>query len=53
LLFYGSPAHHVALYLGKLGGTDYMVEAPQSGDVVKVSFVRQIIDFQNTVVRPY
>ena len=40
MLFYGNPAHHVAMYLGKIGGNDYMVEAPQSGDVVKVSLVR-------------
>jgi len=40
LIFYGSPTHHVALYLGKVGDRQLMVEAPQSGDVVKVSTVR-------------
>jgi len=40
LIFYGSPSHHVALYLGKVGDRQLMVEAPQSGDVVKVSTVR-------------
>jgi len=40
LLYYGSPTHHVAMYLGKVGDRQLMVEAPQSGDVVKVSTVR-------------
>jgi len=40
LIFYGSPSHHVALYLGKVGDRQLMAEAPQSGDVVKVSTVR-------------
>ncbi len=40
LIFYGSPTHHVAMYLGKVGDRQLMVEAPQSGDVVKVSTVR-------------
>ena len=40
LIFYGSPTHHVALYLGQVNGRQLMVEAPQSGDVVKVSTVR-------------
>ncbi len=53
LVFYGSPAHHVAMYLGVVGGTAYMVEAPQSGDVVKISPVRTGGDFTGTVVRPY
>ncbi|GGM15877.1 C40 family peptidase [Nakamurella endophytica] len=25
---------HIAMYLGKIGGVDYLLEAPQSGDVV-------------------
>ena len=33
---------HVALYLGRTNGTDYMLESPQSGDVVKVSVVRGV-----------
>lgn len=40
LIFYGSPTHHVALYLGRVGGRQLMVEAPQSGSVVMVSTVR-------------
>jgi cell wall-associated NlpC family hydrolase len=57
LLFYGTGhlrnIHHVALYLGTLSGTAYMVEAPQSGEVVKVSPVRTDGDFRNEVVRPW
>jgi cell wall-associated NlpC family hydrolase len=52
LLFWGgSEIHHVALYLGRIGGRDYMVEAPQSGDQVKVSVVRTGGDFNNIAVR--
>lgn len=50
LLFWGT--HHVALYLGSPGGQPLMVEAPQSGDVVKISPVRTGGDFQPTVARP-
>ena len=54
LLFYGDPAHHVALYLGAVGGRQLMVEAPQSGDVVRVSTVRTDSDFRSDrVVRPW
>jgi cell wall-associated NlpC family hydrolase len=35
LVFYGSPVHHVGLYIG----SGQMVHAPHSGDVVKVSGV--------------
>ncbi|HKN51798.1 MAG TPA: NlpC/P60 family protein [Amycolatopsis sp.] len=52
LLFYGSVVHHVALFLGVLGGVPYMIEAPQSGDVVKVSTVRTGGDFRAEAVRP-
>lgn len=53
LLFWGAPAHHVALYLGQLDGVGYMVEAPQSGDQVKISIVRDHeSDFRATVARP-
>jgi cell wall-associated NlpC family hydrolase len=31
---------HVSMYIGQIDGQDYMLEAPQSGDVVKVSKVR-------------
>lgn len=52
LLFYGSVVHHVALFLGSIGGVPYMVEAPQSGDVVRVSAVRTGGDFRDRAVRP-
>ena len=52
LLFWGgSEIHHVALYLGPINGQHYMVEAPQSGDHVKVSVVRTGGDFNNIAVR--
>ena len=35
LVFYGSPVHHVALYVG--GGQ--VIHAPQSGDVVRYASV--------------
>jgi cell wall-associated NlpC family hydrolase len=38
LLFFGSPTHHVAIYYGD----DQMVEAPQTGDVVKISPLRKV-----------
>ncbi|GLZ28142.1 hypothetical protein Lesp02_03320 [Lentzea sp. NBRC 105346] len=40
LLFWGRPATHVALYLGTINDAPYMVEAPSSGGVVKISLVR-------------
>ncbi|MER6901692.1 NlpC/P60 family protein, partial [Amycolatopsis sp. NPDC000740] len=52
LLFYGAAVHHVALFLGVLNGVPYMIEAPQSGDVVKVSAVRTGGDFRTQAVRP-
>lgn len=52
LLFYGSVVHHVAMFLGVVGGVPYMVEAPESGDVVKVSPVRTGGDFRAEAVRP-
>ncbi|MFC9249878.1 C40 family peptidase [Amycolatopsis thailandensis] len=52
LVFYGSVVHHVAIFLGVIDGVAYMVEAPQSGDVVKVSPVRTGGDFRPEVVRP-
>lgn len=52
LLFYGSVVHHVALFLGVVNGIPYMVEAPRSGDVVKVSPVRTGGDFRPEAVRP-
>ncbi|MDU0293315.1 C40 family peptidase [Saccharothrix longispora] len=53
MLFWGRPATHVALYLGALQGVHYMVEAPQSGDVVKVSMVRTRTGFDSQVVRAW
>jgi cell wall-associated NlpC family hydrolase len=57
LLFWGGPSqraiHHVALYLGTINGTAYMVEAPRSGDVVKVSVVRTGGGFRNEAIRPW
>jgi cell wall-associated NlpC family hydrolase len=50
LLFWGT--HHVALYLGRVGGRDLMLEAPRSGDVVKVSPFRQGDDFRGVAARP-
>ncbi len=50
LLFWGT--HHVALYLGNVGGKQMMLEAPQSGDVVKVSNVRTGGDFRGVAARP-
>jgi hypothetical protein len=35
LVFYGAPAHHVALYIGN----GYMLAAPSTGDVVKIQKV--------------
>ncbi|HWO64212.1 MAG TPA: hypothetical protein VNO31_29695 [Umezawaea sp.] len=52
MVFWDRPAHHVALYIGTLNQIPYMVEAPQSGDVVKVSPVRTTAsDFDSLVVR--
>ncbi|CCH29306.1 C40 family peptidase [Actinosynnema sp. NPDC047251] len=50
LLFWGT--HHVAMYLGEFDGAHRMVEAPQSGDVVKVSPVRLGGDFRGVAARP-
>jgi cell wall-associated NlpC family hydrolase len=37
LVFYGDPAHHVGIYVGKdANGDDLMVDAPTSGEVVRV-----------------
>ena len=35
LVFWGRPAHHVALYIGD----GYFIQAPQPGDVVKITHV--------------
>jgi len=41
LVFFGSPAYHVALYLG--GGM--IIQAPTSGDVVKISALASMPDY--------
>ncbi|WP_436501808.1 C40 family peptidase [Actinokineospora sp. HUAS TT18] len=51
LLFWGT--HHVAMYLGLIDGTHYMIEAPQSGDVVKISPVRAGGDFRGVSTKPW
>jgi cell wall-associated NlpC family hydrolase len=52
LLFWGGTAiHHVALYLGTINGQNYVVEAPGSGQVVRVAVVRSGGDFNNIAVR--
>ena len=33
--------HHITTYLGKINGVDYMIEAPQSGEFVHVTPVRE------------
>jgi len=40
LVFWGTSPntiHHVAIYIGKLNGVDVIIQAPHTGDVVKVS----------------
>jgi cell wall-associated NlpC family hydrolase len=41
LVFFGTPIHHVAIYIGD----DYIVEAPQTGEVVKISRLSQKEEF--------
>lgn len=53
LLFWGNPVHHVAIYIGLVNGSPYMIEAPQSGDVVKVSPVRTGGDFRGVAREPW
>lgn len=56
LLFSGNTPttiHHVAIYLGRIYGRDYVVEAPQSGDVVKVSMTPIVGQYRTDVVRPW
>ncbi|OLF07286.1 hypothetical protein BU204_35770 [Actinophytocola xanthii] len=55
LLFAGeTPAtiHHVAIYLGRIYGRDYVLESPQSGDVVRISKTSIVGEFRTEVVRP-
>ncbi|GGJ88792.1 hypothetical protein GCM10010123_18000 [Pilimelia anulata] len=39
LVFYGGNLHHVAIYAGEMGGTQWMVHAPTSGDVVRMAHI--------------
>jgi cell wall-associated NlpC family hydrolase len=38
LVYYGSPgfAHHVAIYLGRLGGAGVVLDAPRPGEVIRL-----------------
>lgn len=36
LVFYYGDIHHVGMYAGKMNGTDWIVHAPTSGDVVRM-----------------
>lgn len=46
LVFFGSPAHHVGIYVGKdSSGNDLMVNAPTSGEVVRVQTLNS--DYSN------
>jgi peptidoglycan DL-endopeptidase RipA len=56
LLFIGdTPAtiHHVAIYLGRIFGREYVLESPQSGDVVKVSITSIVGEYRTEIVRPW
>lgn len=53
LLFWGTPVHHVAMYLGAIDGQHLMIEAPRSGAVIAVSPVRTDGDFTYRAIRPY
>lgn len=43
LVFFGSPAYHVAMYLG----SGMIVQAPNSGDVVKISPLASMSDYSS------
>lgn len=51
LLFYGDPAHHVTMYVAP----GFMIEAPQTGDIVKISAIRpytratRVVDWDNVM----
>lgn len=52
LLFWGSPIHHVAMYLGVFNGVAYRMEAPATGIPLRVSPVRLTGDWLNIAVTP-
>jgi cell wall-associated NlpC family hydrolase len=37
LVFFGSPIHHVGIYMGDFNGGKYMIHAPKTGDIIKIS----------------
>lgn len=43
LVFFGSPVHHVGMYIGN----DQYIHAPRTGDVVKISTLSKRKDFHN------
>lgn len=43
LVFFGSPVHHVGMYIGN----DQYIHAPRTGDVVKISTLSKRRDFHN------
>jgi peptidoglycan DL-endopeptidase RipA len=46
--------HHVAIYLGRIYGREFVVESPNSGAVVTVSMIAAVsIDFREDIVRPF
>jgi peptidoglycan DL-endopeptidase RipA len=56
LLFIGdTPAtiHHVAIYLGRIFGREYVLESPHSGAVVTVSMTSIVGEYRTEVVRPW
>lgn len=56
LLFVGDTPqtiHHVAIYLGRIFGRDYVIESPRSGSVVKVSMAALPVRFRSEIVRPF
>ena len=53
LLFWGNPVHHVSIYIGQIGSTAYMIEAPESGEFVRVAPVRIGGDFRGVAREPW
>lgn len=53
LLFWGTPPHHVAIYLGQIGGAPYIVQAPQAGEPVDVKQISTGGDFRNIATEPW
>jgi cell wall-associated NlpC family hydrolase len=53
LVFYGSPVHHVAIFLGDINGAPYLVQAPESGVPVDVAKVSTGGDFRGIATAPW